>query len=399
MSAHLIPLHIGPEKEINVFVHGFGYVGRRDQLETLTTKILSARPAGRVYLLFWYPGNWKTPRWVLAAGRLALRGGGPISLPVALVGELPSRANLFKYWESKAEDLGRNLKRHLSKIPHARRYPINLIGHSLGARVIHWALAANDWSDYKLQDCVLLGGAANAEDEDWPDCLDEITGKIHVAYSDQDRWLQLKPDLEYSIGRHGILWRHPRIINRKYKLGHLDYWNKLEYILERLWKGFHQAEKPLLACPECEGTGMVTCEECDDDYEVPCEGCDADGTLDCGDCDGKGYVACEECDDNGEVPCQDCKGSGAVMCGYCGGEGCGHCDDEGERECRSCDGDGIVWCGNCDEDMEVPCETCEGEGEVNCDTCDGEGYLPCEECNDDGEVECEECEGTGDYTP
>lgn len=98
-------------------------------------------------------------------------------------------ARNFKFFESKAEQLGRRLLVHLSKIPYAREYAINLIGYSLGARAIHYALAIHDWSRYRLQDVILLGGAADANDDDWPACAEKLRGKIYNAWSPIDHTL------------------------------------------------------------------------------------------------------------------------------------------------------------------------------------------------------------------
>jgi transcription elongation factor Elf1 len=278
VEAKLIPLHIGLEKQINIFIHGYGSVSTNEEFNVLVGSILSAQPAGRVYLMFWKSGCWKFPPWVLAAG------GGARALNLALAAaaaEFAIRIAHFKFFESKAEQLGRRFLRHLSKIPHAREYPINLIGFSLGARVVHYALATNDLANYRVRDVILLGGAADAKDEDWPECAEKIKGKIYNAWSPDDFVLKwLKPDLRSAIGRHGILWRHPKIVNRRYKLGHDEYWFNLEYLLSRLWPRFVQAKKPLInlpkdvKCPYC-GKVLVVFPPWDD-FPIECGVCGLD---------------------------------------------------------------------------------------------------------------------------
>lgn len=247
-------LHKGPEKQINIFIHGYGAARTQKELYKLREAILSAQPAGRVYLLFW-------------------KSGTPVRFdPIH-----------YKIFEGKAERLGERFLMHLSKIPHAREYPINLIGYSLGARVIHYALAINDWSNYRVRDVILLGGAADAEDEDWPECAEKIKGKIYNAWSPVDWWLVIKPDSRRAVGRHGILWSYPtKIVNRRYRFGHMEYWINLEYILSRLWPRFRQAKKPLINLPkdaDCPYCGMsnpvfppwddspIKCDECGLDFE------------------------------------------------------------------------------------------------------------------------------------
>lgn len=259
MEANLTPLHIGSEKQINIFIHGYGAVRTQEEFDELAGAILSAQPAGRVYLMFWKSGSWALPAWTLAVAR-GVRAVNRASVVVATATEVVLRTAHFKLFESKAERLGERFLMHLSKIPHARDYPINLIGHSLGARVIHYALATNDWSNYRVRDVILLGGAADAQDEDWPECAKKIKGKIYNAWSPFDGWLFIKPDLRRAVGRHGILWSHPKIVNRRYELGHTQYWDNLEYLLSRLWPRFRQAKKPLINLPkdaDCPYCGKV----------------------------------------------------------------------------------------------------------------------------------------------
>lgn len=246
-AAKLTSLFAGPEMEVNVFVHGYRAVGSEEGFERLSAHVLAARPRGRVYLLYWKSGTWKLQGWI-QAGRVAyraFRSGKKMLGLLSLLGDgvILGAAEMaaFKLYERRAEELGRSLKQYISRIPKAKRdkLAINLIGHSLGARVIHYALATNDWSDYNLNDCVFLGGAADAEDEDWQDCLVQINGRIYNVYSKADRILKWTPDRRRRVGRHPIQSDSPRIVNREYaKLGHLDYWPRLKEILPEVWPGY-----------------------------------------------------------------------------------------------------------------------------------------------------------------
>lgn len=262
LEANLRLLHAGPERQINVFVHGYGTIGDQDEFNSLAGLILAAQPAGRVYLLFWKSGHWN-PSHIT---HVATCGGAALFKFVE-----------FKLFESKAERLGMRFLMHLSRILHATEYPINLIGYSLGARVVHYALAVNDWSNYRLHDVILLGGAADADDDDWPHCAKKLKGKIYNAWSPCDQVLKIKPDCRPAIGRLGILWAHPKIVNRRYLFGHQEYLDNLEYVLSRLWPRFLQAKKPLaedVECPYCEEELWVFPPW--DDSPIECEGCGLD---------------------------------------------------------------------------------------------------------------------------
>jgi hypothetical protein len=67
-----------------------------------------------------------------------------------------------------------------------------LMGHSLGARVIYYALAALATVERPIiRDAYLLGGAVGATDEDdWTRATGAVTGTIHNCYSTNDQILK-----------------------------------------------------------------------------------------------------------------------------------------------------------------------------------------------------------------
>ncbi len=213
----------GPEPLIQVFVHGLCN-GTLDHRDALIEDIRAARPAGRVYLFHWNSGNELT------------------SLP------------LFTLKQSLAQELGIAFRRHVAKVPGARELPMTFIGHSLGARLLHWALAHHEWRSYRLANVVLMGSAASRYDDDWHDCANEVSGKLVNAWSSDDSVLRLKM-LDWAAGL-GPLPRHPNIKSFDTKLGHGDYWPNLEWVLQRaLGAGFEQHSREELEheveCPYC----------------------------------------------------------------------------------------------------------------------------------------------------
>lgn len=73
-KAELAPIFLGPEAEINIFIHGYRAVSGKDQFQKLARYILAAKPPGKVYLLFWKSGDWRLPilsQTVLTLGRTA----------------------------------------------------------------------------------------------------------------------------------------------------------------------------------------------------------------------------------------------------------------------------------------------------------------------------------------
>ena len=127
--------------------------------------------------------------------------------------------------------VGRYIKQHIGKIPNVKNTKLNLIGHSLGARVICFALANNQWSDYRLRNCILLGGEVENDPDLWLKCAQQVRGKIYNIYSRNDEFLKLLPN--ERVGTHPIRLSHPlqtKIVNRNFRtFKHRDYWIKLNY--------------------------------------------------------------------------------------------------------------------------------------------------------------------------
>ncbi|WP_157824455.1 DUF726 domain-containing protein [Moritella sp. Urea-trap-13] len=69
----------------------------------------------------------------------------------------------------------------------------NLVGHSLGCRVIYYALEALSSKDKKyINDVILLGGAVGRNDKDgWEKALTSVDGKIYNCHTNQDKVLSV----------------------------------------------------------------------------------------------------------------------------------------------------------------------------------------------------------------
>jgi hypothetical protein len=69
--------------------------------------------------------------------------------------------------------------------------PIVLAGHSLGARVVYYALASLARSEQhpRIQDAILLGGAVSRKTEHWTGVGTSVTGRIVNCHSSKDRVL------------------------------------------------------------------------------------------------------------------------------------------------------------------------------------------------------------------
>ena len=228
-EAKLTKIYQGPEKEINILIHGFRSISSLDGFYKLARQILAAKPRGRVYLLFWKSGKWSIP--------------GVVGAIVIL---FSSEVAQFKHYQYQAEMVGKYIKRHIGKIPDAKNFKINFIGHSLGARIICYALAYNDWSEYRIRNCILLGGEAENDPKLWLKCAQQVKGKIYNIYSKNDTEMKLLA-VEQRVGTSPIRINHPlqkKIENRDYyTFGHHDYWHNLNYIFKQLEPGYKRSKR------------------------------------------------------------------------------------------------------------------------------------------------------------
>jgi pimeloyl-ACP methyl ester carboxylesterase len=122
-----------------------------------------------------------------------------------------------------------------------------LAGHSLGARVIHFALKALEKrsSSKRVTNVYLLGGAVGGSDKDngcWEKAVNAVSGKIFNCYSFNDKILERAYQganlmLSRPAGYTGIRLQHERIVDRDFSQlvsGHMVWKDNFAEILTRL---------------------------------------------------------------------------------------------------------------------------------------------------------------------
>lgn len=245
--ARLVPVSTSPSAgtagRVNVFIHGYRAMASDGEVEKARARVEAIGVGGESYLLDWTAGRWRDAAAVTAV-RAAYKARkiryalSPVSLllDAGLIGV--HEAAQFKWMERRAERVGLELPDLLREKAAGR--PINLIGHSLGARVVHRMLAEADLSRLWFDDAVLLAGAADLETEDWPDCVARLGGRLYNVYSRDDRILQITPDLRRRVGRHPLpqvlVDGEPRVVNHRLsKVGHVQHWTRLPELLPRVW--------------------------------------------------------------------------------------------------------------------------------------------------------------------
>lgn len=143
----------------------------------------------------------------------------------------------------EAQRAGDKLSRAISS---TQGWSFTLAGHSLGARVVYYAL--KDLAVLRplcIEDVYLLGGAVGGgpkDDDCWGTATRAVKGSIFNCHSTHDRvlrWAYRNANLRMSepIGLSGINLRHASIVNHDcsgFLTGHTDWKNQLGTILRSL---------------------------------------------------------------------------------------------------------------------------------------------------------------------
>ena len=176
-----------------------------------------------------------------------------------------------------------------------------LMGHSLGARVIYYALSELATKKRQLiKDVVLLGGAVDRNDSDgWAKAATAVRGTIYNCYSRQDNILKCLYTgstalLSAPIGIGPIVTDAPNVVNvdvTDLVGGHDQHKPALGHILDRIHRNASGARVPELVasrgakaddvfeveCPYCEAQhdatpGELVCPGCGLTYELAEDG-------------------------------------------------------------------------------------------------------------------------------
>ncbi len=123
-----------------------------------------------------------------------------------------------------------------------------LVGHSLGCRVIYYALQAlSTKSEKMIDDVILLGGAVGKDDKvGWKTATEAVKGKIYNCYSKNDMVLSkiyriANANLSYPIGISPISGRIRGIRNLNCSTmitgntAHMNWQNKYENVLIKIY--------------------------------------------------------------------------------------------------------------------------------------------------------------------
>ncbi|WP_338798395.1 DUF726 domain-containing protein [Pseudomonas monteilii] len=221
-----------PSGEVaNIFIHGYSAGHDMEDRCALRKCIPSSLHNCVNIFAFWPSGHWAQFDGWTSGGVMALARLSPISGAAAAVVD---RALHFKTSRNRATAMGKIL---LSQLEHflLKHHPyvskVNLVGHSLGGRVVVSALLdlvnKPDDDNLEINDVLLMAAAAELPEEDAKRIEEKISGELYNAWSNDDDVLRFNLG-ENSAGRQKV--EHCKNVPMP-KFGHTDYWPRLEQVL------------------------------------------------------------------------------------------------------------------------------------------------------------------------
>lgn len=228
----------------NIYFHGFTAITSKNDLELLRQSIPIVDNQDSI-LVHWDSGDIKNS--AIQSIKNVIENFTPAKdtswktkiisfTQIALKKTTDDAVNNFEFIEKKSESLGSNLSYILDKCESSHQYEhINLIGHSLGARlVLQGVCSLPDDFKSKIKNVILMGGAIGWQQEFGPP-LERIRN-LHLfnLYSSKDHTLIGKPGFEHCIGRSIIPESpHYQVTNIHCTgFGHTDYWPKFIHLNE-----------------------------------------------------------------------------------------------------------------------------------------------------------------------
>jgi hypothetical protein len=231
-------------KTLNIYVHGYSAIMTPLDKYKMKSKIgVKCVSNYRNFLFTWASGSvakhLATPQKLQTLGMLLSASTGFKDRILLGAKSTMDLFDHFKGHQTKCEVLGEHILlqeiKKFFKLEDFSETKINLIGHSLGCRMILTALQKNKElaQKMKIENVILLAGATS-KDIDWWEIVSAINGNVYNFYSDTDLVLIAKPDSEKSIGRYPITdTKAPlhRIKNYQTGIAHWSYWEELEKLL------------------------------------------------------------------------------------------------------------------------------------------------------------------------
>ncbi|MDH4567196.1 DUF726 domain-containing protein [Pseudomonas sp. BN414] len=221
--------------EANIFIHGYS-AGHSDEDKKLLLDKIPDQLRNYTNIFAFWPSNHylhfdKSSLWRLGTAGLTLVTGGPLTY-LDLAGSFAKdRRSNFTDARSRAERMGAVLLEQLSEYlrrDHPQVETINLIGHSLGGRVVISSLRTfTKRQQLAINDVLLMAAAVEVTAVEAQQMRGLLQGRLINAYSKADKALLLNWG-ETCLGRNEV--EHFESIEMN-DFGHTDYWERLPEVL------------------------------------------------------------------------------------------------------------------------------------------------------------------------
>lgn len=194
---------------LNLYVHGYSAFFNRQQLGNFKAQLATIEGSTNL-MLFWPAGHFLENLFAPFKEVItSMLGGGGLGGATVGVGKaIAYFLDHYKSVEARVDEVARTLLPELANYLHAEALPvrrINLIGHSLGARILVKSLLATPEvaRELPLNNVLLMGGAICTSSA-WDEVSAPLAGRVINCHSSKDWALAMKPDAERCIGRYAI---------------------------------------------------------------------------------------------------------------------------------------------------------------------------------------------------
>lgn len=242
----------------NIFIHGYSAGHDLEDRRTLASSVPASLQNCVNVFAFWPSSHFTRVDTVSrnllgAATRIHPLFGG-----AALAAD---RAVHFARIRARAEEMGKSLLEQLNEYlfeRHRSVTTVNLIGHSLGGRLVVSALknlAHAPVEGLVIDQVLLMAAAVNVDPEDARQMRQRIKGRMINAYS-RDDWTLYMNVGETSLGRNEVEHFDNVQISG---FGHGDYWKQLPVVMARTeFKGFQAQQVGMVMGTAGRGDPVIT---------------------------------------------------------------------------------------------------------------------------------------------
>lgn len=226
-------------KTLNVYIHGYSAVSNAADKERLKSCIPARTQDCTSVFAFWPAEHIIHGRW----SELALSAISPSPI-TSILGVTRNGVSHFKKVQEKVTTISHSFLSGILEFATEHDLnpsEVNLIGHSLGARLIIESILKEPSKarTLNIRNLVFLGGARHLNKDECHKLLSATSGAVTNIHSSSDLVLRIKPDLEKCIGRHPIEFdadflpeASTRVRNHAFDwLGHMDYWENIGEII------------------------------------------------------------------------------------------------------------------------------------------------------------------------